>query len=52
VFASFSRPDSNPPPSKISWYLLAAVIGGATCLVGSITRERFGRWYIPHLTNR
>jgi hypothetical protein len=41
VFAFLSRPDANPPESKLSWYILAAVIGGATCFVGSLTRERF-----------
>jgi hypothetical protein len=42
VYAFFSRPDANPPPSKLSWYILGAVIGGATSLIGSVTRERFG----------
>jgi hypothetical protein len=52
VFVSFSRPDSNPPPSKFSWYLLAAVIAGATCFIASITRERFGHRNNSHLTRR
>jgi hypothetical protein len=42
VCAFFSRPDANPPESKLSWYVLATVIGGATCLIGSVTRNRFG----------
>ncbi len=42
VFGFLSRPDVNPPESKLSWYILAAVIGAATCFVGSTTRERFG----------
>jgi hypothetical protein len=46
VFAFRSRPDANPPESKLSWYILAAVIGGATCFVASLTRERFGRWHV------
>src|SRR5262249_36621190 len=44
VFGFFSRPDVNPPESKLSWYILAAVIGAATCFVGSTTREHFGYW--------
>ena len=41
VFAFLSRPDVNRPESKLSWYILAAIIGGTTCFVGSTTRERF-----------
>ena len=37
-----SRPDVNPPESILSWYILAAIVGGVTCFVGSVTRERFG----------
>jgi hypothetical protein len=42
VFGFLSRPNVNPPESKLSWYILAAVIGSATCFVGSTTREHFG----------
>jgi hypothetical protein len=40
-----SRPDVNPPESISSWYVLAAIIGGVTCFVGSVTRERFGFYH-------
>jgi len=42
VFGFLSRPNVDPPESKLSWYILAAVIGAATCFVGSTTREHFG----------
>jgi hypothetical protein len=47
-----SQPNVNPPVSIFSWYILASVIGGVTCFVGSITRKRFGWWHTAHLTNR
>jgi len=47
-----SRPNVNPPVSIFSWYILASVIGGVTCFVGSITRKRFAWWHTPHLTDR
>ena len=40
-----SRPDVNPPESILSWYILAAVIGGVTCFVGSTTRDRFRHYH-------
>jgi len=42
VFGFLSRPNFNPPESKLSWYILGAVIGSGTCFVGSTTREHFG----------
>jgi hypothetical protein len=44
VFGFFSRPDVNPPESKLSWCVLAVLIGAATSFVGSTTREHFGYW--------
>ena len=40
VLAFLSRPGVNPPQNMLSWYILAAVIGGTTCLVGSLIRAR------------
>ena len=39
VFLSF--PDTNPPLEFLPWYILAAVIAGTTCFIGSLTHERF-----------
>ena len=37
-----SRPICTyPPPSVAGYYILAAIIAGTTCLVGSLTRTRF-----------
>ncbi len=41
IGAFLSFPETNPPLEFLSWYILAAVIAGTTCLVGSLTHERF-----------
>jgi hypothetical protein len=41
VAVFLSQPNRNPPESVFSWYVLAAAIGGTTCLIASITHEQF-----------
>jgi len=41
VAVFLSQPNRNPPENVLSWYILAAVIAGTTCLVASMTYERF-----------